>query len=193
MLTNDTENYELTVFRQEPKIWCEIFTRGIIYNSTDLSEIPEMYNDMVNFLCSNERTDSLAKSAVLHYQFEMIKPFEAHNVFWGRLIFLMILNYTGFKAITHLAYSEFLYEHRENYFKILSSTQGVGDFLRLIKYFLRGMLSSTEKGIKRVNNLEAVMLKDELKIRNSTTQVKCIYDIYAYFKRHLISDIKSIS
>lgn len=123
----------------------------------------------------------------------MIKPFEENNGFFGRLIFPMILNYTGFKAITHLAYSEFLYEHRENYFKILSSTQGVGDFLRLIKYFLRGMLYSTERGIKRVNNLEAVMLKDELKIRNSTTQVKGIYDVYAYFKRHLISDIKSIS
>lgn len=105
----------------------------------------------------------------------------------------MVLNHAGFNAITYLTYSEFLYEHRESYFEILSSTQSVGDFLRLVKYFLRGMLSAAEREIERVTNLEETMLRDELKIRNSAMQVKGIYDVHNYFKQHLVSDIKSAS
>lgn len=192
-ILNDNEVEELCSFRQEPMIWCEVFTSSMVYNPTDPSEIPELYKDMVDFLYSNEIIDNLAKSAILHYQFEMIKPFYSYNGFLGRLLFTMIPNQAGFSAISYIAFFEYLFEHREDYFKILSSTQVTGDYLSLIKYIVRGMLTSSERCIDSIKKLEETMLMDEMKIRNSKQQTKGMLDVYEYFKRHLNSDIKSVS
>lgn len=192
-ILNDTEVEELYSFRQEPRIWYKSFTSSMVYNPTDPSEIPELYEDMVDFLYSNEIVDSLAKSAVLHYQFEMIKPFSSYNGFLGRLLLTMIPHQSGFNAITYIAFSEYLFEHKEDYFKILSSTQVAGDYLSLIKYMVRGMLSASERCIGRIKKLEEIMQKDEMKIINSKEQIKGIFEVYTYFKQYLISDIKSIS
>ena len=64
----------------------------------------------------------------------MIKPFSSYNGFLGRVLFTMIPNQAGFSAISYIAFSEYLFEYREDYFKILSSTQVTGGYISIIKY-----------------------------------------------------------
>lgn len=54
------------------------------------------------------------------------------------------------------------------------------------------MISASENCIYRIKNLEEIMQKDEIKIRNSKKQIKCIFEVYSYFKQYLILDIMAI-
>lgn len=74
----------------------QIFLLGIrtnlkAYNPTAPDTILQALADISAYLYNDKDTDPLIKAALVHYQFEMIHPFERYNGIVGRIIVPMVL------------------------------------------------------------------------------------------------------
>ena len=77
--------------------------------------------DISAYLYDSE-DDPLIQAALVHYQFEMIHPFEKYNGIVGRILIFMVLKKIAGKALSGLCLSEHLFFNKNEYFDILSSS-----------------------------------------------------------------------
>jgi Fic family protein len=162
------------------------------YNPTAPQKILPALADIAAYLLNDEKTDVLAKASLVHYQFEMIHPFQRYNGIVGRIIFPMILYAHGIQSAPFWGLSEFLYFNKNDYFDILSTTQYSGGYIALIKYFVRCIYISAKRASSQIEELVQIITEDESKINAGKTS-KITWIVYNYFKRHLVSEIKPIS
>src|SRR5690606_30297897 len=65
--------------------------------------------------------------------------------------------------------SEFLEEHRDEYYELLKNVRKKGDWLSWIRFFLQGVKEQTESTLKKVGEIEALykVLKERMPEINS--------------------------
>jgi len=168
------------------------FSNLIEYNPTSPNKILPALADVAAYLENDKITDVLVKAALIHYQFEMIHPFERYNGIVGRMLFPMLLYAHGVKSASFIGLSEFLYLNRNEYFEILSTTQYSGGYIALIKFFVRCIYISIKRISSQIEEFVQIVNEDEAKI-DASKPLKSTWLVYDYFKKHLISEIKPIS
>lgn len=77
--------------------------------------------DISAYLYNDHNTDPLIKAALVHYQFEMIHPFERYNGIVGRILVPMVLRDTIGEAMPLICLSEYLYHNKNEYFDLLAT------------------------------------------------------------------------
>ncbi len=92
--------------------------------------------DISAYLYNDKDTDPLIKAALVHYQFEMIHPFEQYNGIVGRIIVQMALRDIANEPLSLICLSEYLYHNKNEYFDLLQTTQYSGGYIRWIKFFV---------------------------------------------------------
>lgn len=138
-----------------------------------------------------DTSDTLVKAAMSHYQFEMIHPFESCNGIVGRILISQIMQDSDLKAASYLCLSEILYETRNDYFDLLSSTQKGGGYLRWIKYFVSAVYEAACRSVKRIEGYRKIVERDEEKILQCQPgRVQNVLAVFVYWKRYCISNIK---
>ena len=95
--------------------------------------------DISAYLYDDQNTDPLIKAAWVHYQFEMIHPFERYNGIVGRIIVPTMLSDVAREAKLLICLSEYLYHNKNEYFDLLRSTQFSGGYIRWIKIFVNAV------------------------------------------------------
>jgi Fic family protein len=164
-----------------------------IYNPTAPDEIFPTMTDIATYLSKNELTDVLCKTALAHYQFETIHPFEHYNGIVGRILITMTLNSLVLSVPWIITLSEFLYKNKNDYFDIISSTQHSGGYIRWIKFLLLCIQQAASQAIIRLDKYEKIIKRDEAIIISKEIFTKNDVRVFNYFKRHLVSKIKPIS
>lgn len=71
--------------------------------------------DISAYLYNDQNTDPLIKAALVHYQFEMIHPFERYNGIVGRIIVPIMLSDVAREAKLLICLSEYLYHNKNEY------------------------------------------------------------------------------
>lgn len=190
----DNPNDEVAIgIRENQKIMYNVRTNLKIYNPTAPEHIKAAVYDLIKFINASDLTDVLIKASLAHYQFEMIKPYYSYNGFVGRLLVPMILANSQFLSAPFLCLSEYLLHNKTEYFDKLNSTQMNGDYLSWVKFFTRVVCFAAEKAIFQIQNYERIVAQDSEKINFYKSSTKSIIMVYSYYKRHLISDIKTTS
>ena len=96
------------------------------------------------YLYNDHNTDPLIKAALVHYQFEMIHPFERYN---GIVRTNPCANGSARcfgDARQLICLSECLYHNKNEYFDLLRSTQYSGGYIRWIKFFVNAVDKSSK-------------------------------------------------
>ena len=89
------------------------------YNPTAPDAILQALADISAYLYNDKDTDPLIKAALVHYQFEMIHPFEQYNGIVGRIIIPMVLRDVANETLPLICLSEYLYHNKNEYFDML--------------------------------------------------------------------------
>lgn len=159
------------------------------YNPTAPDAVLQALADISAYIYNDKDTDPLIKVALVHYQFEMIHPFEQYNGIVGRIIVPMVLKDIIDEALPLISLSEYLYYNKNSYFDLLRTTQYSGGYIRWIKFFVNALDEIARRSAKLLVQYENAILEAEQRIKDSTPSSKSIWSVYNYLKRFPISSI----
>lgn len=143
-------------------------------------EISRLFSNMEKYLHSTEVIDPLVQIAIVHYQFEAIHPFNDGNGRVGRLLVPLFLYEKKITKYPNIYVSEFLEEHRSDYYNILRDVSESGDWINWIKFFLVAVREQTKITYERVQKIESLYksLKERLPEFNSIYAISFLDAIF---------------
>lgn len=123
--------------------------------------LPELMSDLELFLHNDAiKVPHLIRAAIAHYQFETIHPFLDGNGRIGRLLITLYLVSTGVLEKPLLYLSEFFEKNKSLYYDNLSIVRRNNDLGQWVKYFLVGVIETSQKGVSTL--MRIVDLKTEI-------------------------------
>lgn len=159
------------------------------YNPTAPDAILQTLADISAYLYNDKDTDPLIKAALVHYQFEMIHPFEQYNGIVGRIVISMILHDIIKDALPLMCLSEYMYYNKNEYFDLLRTTQYSGGYIRWIKFFINAIQETTKQSAELLIQYESIISKDEYHLKENGKLPKSILAVYNYLKSFPITNI----
>lgn len=182
-----------TGVRDHQTFWLGAKTNLRGYNPTAPDAVLPALADISAYLYNDHNTDPLIKAALVHYQFEMIHPFERYNGIVGRILVPMVLRDVVGEARKLVCLSEYLYHNKNEYFDLLRSTQYSGGYIRWIKFFVNAVGQATERSATLLVQYEDTILRTERRIKDNMVSSKSVWSLYNYLKRAPISSISCAS
>lgn len=159
------------------------------YNPTAPTEVLPALSDIFAYLYNDQDTDPLIKTALVHYQFEIIHPFEQYNGIVGRIIIPMILHDVIGETFPLICLSEYLYQNKNEYFDLLRTTQYSGGYIRWIKFLVKAIGETAKQAAESLIQYEHTTAKDEELLINRGRISRSTSIVYEYFKRFPITNI----
>jgi len=159
------------------------------YNPTAPDAILQALADISAYLFNDKDTDPLIKAALIHYQFEMIHPFERYNGIVGRIIVPMILCNAVNEALSLLCLSEYMYYNKNDYFDLLRTTQYSGGYIQWIKFFVNAIGETAKQSAELLMQYESIISEDEYHLKENGKLPKSILAVYNYLKSFPITTI----
>jgi Fic family protein len=130
----------------------------VIYTPPDGEKlIREKLKDLEDFIHAEDNLDPLIKLALIHYQFEAIHPFADGNGRTGRIILLLYLKMTGLMERPALYLSNYIINHKSDYYLNLRKVTEEGNWESWILY----MLDMVEKTAIK-SRLQIAMIRDKM-------------------------------
>lgn len=156
--------------------------------------IREKMANLETFINTYKSIDPLIKMAIAHYQFEAIHPFSDGNGRTGRILLLLQLKQEQLLDIPALFLSEYIIEHKSEYYKGLRAVTEKNDWSKFILYMLDMVEKTAIKGLDRLETVIQVMettgldIKEKLPKVYSKDLVEVIFKL-PYTKRQNLIDI----
>lgn len=130
-------------------------TRETIYSPPSPEKIPELMNQLEDFINKNS-TDPLIKMAIIHHWFESIHPFYDGNGRTGRIINILYLIFKGLLDSPILYLSRYINRHKSEYYKLLQQVRDQEIWEDWILYMLKAVSvtsQATTELIKKIDKL----------------------------------------
>lgn len=125
------------------------------------AELPDCMDAWEKYIHS-DAPDRLIQLAIAHAEFEAIHPFLDGNGRLGRLIIPLFLHSHGLLSRPSFYLSEFLEEHRDEYYDRLLWVSEKGDWTGWVAFFLRAVTSQAESNLRKAD----LILKLHAKLRD---------------------------
>lgn len=127
--------------------------------------LPELLSDFEKFLNNEEiNVPKLIKIAIAHYQFETIHPFLDGNGRIGRLLITLFLFSNKILDKPLLYLSAFFEKNRILYYDKLTITREKNDLNQWIKFFLAGIIETSENSAATLLRIMQIKANYEKKI-----------------------------
>lgn len=119
------------------------------------TEIIECLTDFEKFI-NNDETEvpELVKIAILHYQFESIRPFSAGNGSTGRILVPLYLQSKKILEKPCIYLSDYFEKNKDTYFAKLARVRTNSDMIGWIKFFLEAVIDAVKLQKERFIKLE---------------------------------------
>ena len=179
--TVDVRNQQIFLYRAKTNIKS--------YNPTAPTEVLPALADISAYLYNDQDTDPLIKTALVHYQFEIIHPFEQYNGIVGRITIPMILHDITSGSFPLICLSEYLYHNKHEYFDLLRTTQYSGGYIRWIKFLVKAIGETAKQSAESLIQYEHTTAKDAELLINRGKISRSTSIVYEYFKRFPITNI----
>lgn len=127
--------------------------------------------------------DFLLQVAVVHAQFELIHPFKDGNGRIGRILIPLFLYQKRALSQPMFYLSEYLENHRDEYYQRLKAVSGDGDWNGWIAFFLRAISEQAAQNSKRVSAIMALYAEMKLAIQGATRSQYSVHLLDAIFSK----------
>ena len=115
--------------------------------------VPTLMGNLVEFVTPPASYAPLVATAVAHYQFETIHPFEDGNGRMGRLLIPIWLIGFGVMGRPLLYLSDYFDAQREEYFDRLKGVSCRGEWQAWLEFFLEAVRSTAVDAVQRVQRI----------------------------------------
>ena len=157
------------------------------------TSVNELMSDLEKFIHNdNEYFPELLKIALLHYQFETIHPFLDGNGRVGRLLITLYLVSKGILKKPILYLSAFFEKNRTNYYDNLMLVRQKGDINQWFKFFLVGIVKTTQNGIATFDNILKLKALAERKIHTLGSRAANAQKVLDYLYQRPIIDAAKV-
>lgn len=123
------------------------------YVPPPVTELDTCLNDWEKFLHERGSMPELVQCAIMHEQFEAIHPFLDGNGRVGRLLITLFLIERGRLYQPLLYLSDYIDEHRKDYYNLLQRVRTHGDWDAWIRYFILGVATIAAQAVKQSSEL----------------------------------------
>jgi len=127
---------------------------------------------------------TLIKAALIHVQFETIHPFLDGNGRLGRLLITFLLCAAGLLKKPLLYLSLFFKNRRDEYYSHLQNVREKGEWEEWIKFFLEGVVLTSEQATETARRIIALFDSDRKKIETSDKSSTSVLVIHKYMQSH---------
>lgn len=175
------EKEKVGVFRKRPVYIVNILPNKqeeVAYTPPRAVKVPQLIEELVNWLDKNKEIPPIVRAGLFHYQFETIHPFTDGNGRTGRLLTLLHLYQSGWDFKKILVLEDYYNRDRKVYYEALQAGKTFqlrleADLSRWLEYYVAGFLDEAKKVKDQVLNLSVigdvhatrnVLNQDELKI-----------------------------
>jgi Fic family protein len=149
--------------------------------------------NLEKFINEDESLDPLIKMALMHYQFEAIHPFSDGNGRTGRILLLLYLKLSNLLDIPAIYLSEYIIQHKTEYYKSLRNVTENNAWEDYILYMLDMVEVTAVNGLKRLEQIISLMenmsekIKKELPKVYSKDLIEVLFKL-PYTKRQFLID-----
>ncbi len=144
----------------------------IVYTPPEGEEIIRgKLKDLEDFIHAEDNIDPLIKLALIHYQFEAIHPFSDGNGRTGRIILLLYLKLVGLLELPALYLSNYIIDHKNEYYLNLRQVTEKGDWQSWIMYMLDMVENTAIKGRQQIATIEILMAKMGAEIQQQLPKI----------------------
>jgi Fic family protein len=164
-------------------------TGKVVYTPPEGEEIIRTkLKELEGFIHTENDLDPLIKLALIHYQFEAIHPFIDGNGRTGRIIILLYLKLTGLIDFPSLYMSNYIINHKNDYYNGLRMVTEKDDWKNWIMYMLDMVEQTATKGRQQIQEIEMLIattgaaIKEQLPKIYSKDLVETIFKL-PYTKR----------
>ncbi|MCF0241085.1 MAG: Fic family protein [Treponema sp.] len=131
-------------------------TNEVVYTPPQTKEqIENLMKSFTEYLNDSER--SLAKLAVLHFQFESIHPFYDGNGRTGRIINVLYLILKNYLDIPILYLSSYIIKHKDEYYLRLQNVRKQADWENWTLFILKAIETTSIQTIEKVRKIKNLM------------------------------------
>jgi Fic family protein len=123
------------------------------YVPPPVDEMTELLSDWERYHDDRNSMPDLVQCALLHEQFEAIHPFRDGNGRVGRLLITLFLIERGRLQQPLLNLSDFVEQHRADYYDLLLRVRTHGDWVPWVRYFLAGIEATARDAAVRARQL----------------------------------------
>jgi Fic family protein len=126
------------------------------YVPPPVDEMNLALSDLEKFIHTSTDIPTLARAAMIHYQFEAIHPFLDGNGRVGRL--LMALLFAEWQILPQplLNLSVYFERYRQEYYDHLLAVSQRGDWEAWLRFFLRGVTAQSQDSVARMERLKTI-------------------------------------
>jgi len=136
------------------------------------------------------RTPLLIKAALAHAQFETIHPFLDGNGRLGRLLITLLLCSEEALSEPVLYLSLWFKTHRDAYYDHLQRVRVEGGWEGWLRFFLEGVLSTSEQAVSTARALLRLFEQDGARIREIGRPALSVLPVHQALQRHPILSVK---
>ena len=138
----------------------------VIFVAPQASLVPELMNNLFDWLKNDKETPLLIKSCIFHYEFVFIHPFGDGNGRTARLWQTLILTKFN-KAFAYIPIESYIKKYQSQYYEAISESNKRGDSNPFIEFMLKMIDEALEEVLKSVN----------LEVKNISDQVNRLLDV----------------
>jgi Fic family protein len=131
-------------------------TKETVYTPPqDYDFICRLLNNLCVYL--NNEDNSLAKMAIIHYQFESIHPFYDGNGRTGRILNVLYLMLKMHLDTPILYLSSYIISHKSDYYRLLNEIRTKENWEEWILFILEGIQITSISTLKKVKAIQALL------------------------------------
>jgi Fic family protein len=152
-----------------------------------LPEMLECLNQLENFLNSIPELPPLVQAALVHYQFETIRPFLDGNGRIGRLLVTLLLCQRNMLSKPLLYLSAFFEQHRREYYDLLLKVSQSGEWRQWIEFFLTAVTEQAGDAVSRSRQLLDLLRRYSQKVREQNLTATTIQLVELIFMKPVLN------
>ena len=166
-------------------------TKEVLYTPPISSNIPKLISNWEKFInYGPENIDPLIASAIAHYQFEAILPFNDGNGRTGRILMVLQLIQDEVISLPILYISGYINKNRTEYYKLLRQVTTKEDWNSFILFMLSGFYLQAKETKEILFNIMKLFHSYKDEIKNKHKKIYTADLIEALFSFPIITPVK---
>lgn len=157
------------------------------YVPPPVEEMHEALSDLEKFIHAENQIPALARSGMIHYQFEAIHPFLDGNGRVGRLLTMLLFHEWEILSRPLLNLSAYFERHRQEYYDHLLGVSQHGKWEEWLRFFFRGITLQSQDSVLRMTRLEQIRARYEPLIQADGNSPRMAAVVDFVFSRPILS------